>query len=293
MRYYWDCIVLDSPSMASTGSSYTGASLLGVSQRASVSTASASVGATDGEDSHVFLLSDPSVQEWVNWIEDGKLHPSLVPLIHEHHLAIYYDGCLLIEVHDYRHSSTSLTLNGVYMAEVHRILLKPNEATIAQDLKILLDEQYGESQWSDFDYLLMEEKLRNYQLTMTGAAPLCLDPNPKISKLAFFAHRQMTATASMKRKFRADPWIRAQRQAAIMSNIGRNHSTATWAKNRSTTPFKFSSQSDCNVLSAGQTRSLFSRHLQTLQELKNVKKAMDSEPFHGLDTKRAPSSSKL
>ena len=209
----------------------------------------------------ILPLSDPSVQEVLDWLEDGKLHPILVPMIGEHYLAIYYDGSILIDLFDYR---APLAVTS------HKILLKPNEATLHQDICLLVEEQLvGGNQVSGDDmYFQIEEKLR-----LALHPNLLLDPNPKIGELMRTVHLQNPS--SMRRPFRQDALLRAGAFARKYCGF---------SKQQLSQP---SSQTSSLVPTGGQQVFPGSmRLLQTLQELKNSKKLLEAEPFHGLDTKK-------
>lgn len=90
----------------------------------------------------------------------------------------FYDGCIVIEVHDYRLvgvlslNSHNQIINTIAITnprtssilsdspEIHRVLLRPNEASIAADIKMYLDLTLGDCLWSDEQYLEMEKGIR-------------------------------------------------------------------------------------------------------------------------------------
>lgn len=114
----------------------------------------------------------------MNWIDDGRLHPDLIGLLSDFQIQ-YYDGCIVIEIHDYRYVPTqkwpftatphtrgnenltvSATASSPQAPEIHRMLLRPNEASFMADMEILMDEIYGPNEWDDAAYLQIEAKLR-------------------------------------------------------------------------------------------------------------------------------------
>lgn len=44
--------------------------------------------------------------------------------------------------------------------EIHRVLLRPNEASIAADIQMYLDSTLGEGLWSDEQYIELEKGIR-------------------------------------------------------------------------------------------------------------------------------------
>lgn len=289
LRYYWDCIVVES--------CITTPLLFQPSANA--------LPGTSTSNSSVFPLSDPTIQECIDWIEDGKLHPLWTSLMHEHGLSIYFDGCIMVEIQDFRfrtiipnvqrantssvhdevttidkyatrslHPAANAATNlHVAAPEIRRILLRPNEATMAKDIALIMDETFGANAWSDADYLKYEENLR---LALNPS--LNLDPNPKVGELLMFAHMQ----GNKMKRFRKDPYQRAMavkdiEDQAKQSLEGRYSSTP-----KSTGTFGSPSSQFLPL-------SFNSRLLQAIQDIKNSKRYLASEPFIGLDSKKMTS----
>jgi hypothetical protein len=304
MRLYWDVLVVEGPSgsaaaqsnaVSSTAPNAGANSFSGLSSHPTG--LSSSVASTAMPFPMVLSLRDPAVQEWLDWVEDGRLHPALVSWLYGHPLAIYYDGCLLVAIHDYRNASANVSAamsdapgllfhtmvqesRHVSQPEVHRLLLRPNEATLAQDITLLLDEQYGHGCWRAGQYLEMEEKVRN--ILTPQPPPLYLEPNPNIAALVRAAHRH--ASASLYRPFRRHPWTRAHLLSDLLET---NHSSGANGPPNHTLSNWTTSSASSSVLSPSS--AFFSTLSNTLLDLKIAKKARDMEPFHGLDTKKLPS----
>ncbi|KAM0684272.1 Transcription factor spt20 [Mitosporidium daphniae] len=151
--------------------------------------------------------------EFLEWIDNGHLHPSLLPIIRDRQVP-FYDGSIVIEIHDYR--MASLLSNGASQApfcsggksllsdhpEIHRVLLRPNEASIAADIQMYLDSTLGEGLWSDEQYIELEKGIRN-----TTSLTLCLDPSPGVFQIINFIRLQ----GGKYKILRDEPSVRAKK----------------------------------------------------------------------------------
>ncbi|XP_014295065.2 uncharacterized protein LOC103574661 [Microplitis demolitor] len=101
--------------------------------------------------------------ELLSCIDNGQLPSSLAEQLEYTNSHLFYDGCIIAEVRDYRKN----LFHG--KAEVHHVLLKPTTQSILTDINTLTSD----GDWSHEDRLLLESRL--LQVTQ---GPLCLDPDP-------------------------------------------------------------------------------------------------------------------
>ncbi|CAD6244489.1 GSCOCG00013367001-RA-CDS [Cotesia congregata] len=101
--------------------------------------------------------------ELLSCIDNGQLPSSLAEQLEYTNSHLFYDGCIIAEVRDYRKN----LFHG--KAEVHHVLLKPTTQSILTDITTLTSD----GDWSHEDRLLLESRL--LQVTQ---GPLCLDPDP-------------------------------------------------------------------------------------------------------------------
>lgn len=138
--------------------------------------------------------------ETVRWpYENGDLLESVnkeeLPILYMKLLLSYapnafYSGCVIVEVRDYRQSfPISACCDNYY------VLLKPTTQTLLADVKVLSNEE----DFTHEDRLALESNI-----VLATAAPLCLDPNPKVARKAVYSQhkRQMWNTSAIRRQMR-------------------------------------------------------------------------------------------
>ncbi|GAA5977647.1 hypothetical protein JCM11641_006888 [Rhodosporidiobolus odoratus] len=156
-------------------------------------------------------------------VREQKLPTDLLSVLDDAGV-IYYDGCLIVEVHDHRQSppassapcpslssSFSLSLSqarevpSAHKAEVYRIVLVPNQATLWTELGIMSrrmeDEARAEGRedavaWTEEEALEIEAVILN-----RTAPPLCLDPSMQTSRIANSMLRATTLRPPKRKRF--------------------------------------------------------------------------------------------
>lgn len=154
-------------------------------------------------------------------IREQKLATDLLDVFDDAHVP-FYEGCLIVEVHDHRHYATeqpqpqpsrpgqlppsklftfsitpSLNPNSSYnhQAEVYRIVLAPNPATLATELAIHSPDL------APNDHVAIEAQILN-----RTAPALCLDPSTQASRIANSMLRATTLRPPKRKRFcHSDP----------------------------------------------------------------------------------------
>ncbi|TEB33050.1 hypothetical protein FA13DRAFT_1627386 [Coprinellus micaceus] len=105
----------------------------------------------------------------------------------------FYEGCMVVELLDYRAQKFNQPLPE--KPERTRVTLHPNPETLYADICTMNQKSGG--MWSDKDALEVESKL-----LLATTPPLCLDPNPHLTRVANHVLRASTPTipVSLKRK---------------------------------------------------------------------------------------------
>ncbi|KXN86738.1 SAGA complex subunit spt20 [Leucoagaricus sp. SymC.cos] len=105
----------------------------------------------------------------------------------------FYDGCMIVELLDYRPQRNKAVSQD--KPERTRVVLHPNSETLWADI-CSLNQKHG-GKWTDLDALEIESKI-----LMATAPPLCLDPDPHLTRIANHVLRVTTPTVpnSLKRK---------------------------------------------------------------------------------------------
>ncbi|KAG6855908.1 hypothetical protein H0H87_009514 [Tephrocybe sp. NHM501043] len=105
----------------------------------------------------------------------------------------FYDGCMIVELLDYRPQRSKEPTPD--KPERTRAVLHPNSETLWADI-CAMNQRFG-GKWTDRDALEMEARL-----VLATSPPLCLDPNPHLSRVANHVMRVSTPTVpvSLKRK---------------------------------------------------------------------------------------------
>ncbi|KAI0630606.1 Spt20 family-domain-containing protein [Trametes polyzona] len=105
----------------------------------------------------------------------------------------FYEGCLIVELLDYRPSKSSDP--ELEEPETSRVVLTPNDESRWTDI-CLMNQKIGLA-WTDADAIELEA-----QLLMTTAPPLCLEPDLHLTRIVNATQRATTPPAppSLKRK---------------------------------------------------------------------------------------------
>lgn len=120
-------------------------------------------------------------------LDNEELPLILVDLIEAKYPNLFYSGCVIAEVRDYRQSFPITT------CDTYHVLLRPTNQTIIADLNLLTLD----GEWSAEERLALES-----QLVLATAEPLCLDPDPDIGTYAINQRfrRQIFNTAPIRRQ---------------------------------------------------------------------------------------------
>ncbi|KAH9943857.1 Spt20 family-domain-containing protein [Amylocystis lapponica] len=108
----------------------------------------------------------------------------------------FYDGCMIVELLDYRPVKVSDPM--LEVPDKTRVVLTPNGETLWADI-CLLNKKAGGT-WSDRDAMEVEARL-----LLATTPPLCLDPNPHLTRMV-----NSTLRISVL------PLLYLQRKAAVM-----------------------------------------------------------------------------
>ncbi|XP_018403258.1 PREDICTED: transcription factor SPT20 homolog isoform X2 [Cyphomyrmex costatus] len=101
--------------------------------------------------------------ELLSCIDNGQLPAMLAEQLESSYSHLFYDGCIIAEVRDYRRSFPH------NRADVHHVLLKPTTQSVLSDVSTLTSD----GDWSHEERLMLES-----HLVAATQGPLCLDPNP-------------------------------------------------------------------------------------------------------------------
>ncbi|THH08262.1 hypothetical protein EW145_g2834 [Phellinidium pouzarii] len=105
----------------------------------------------------------------------------------------YYSGCLIVELLDYRPAKAKDPV--LEKPDVQRVVLRSNPETIWADICMM--NAKANATWSDMDALKIEAKL-----LLSTSTPLCLDPDPHLTRIVNSILRVSTPNVpnSLKRK---------------------------------------------------------------------------------------------
>ncbi|KAI6044449.1 Spt20 family-domain-containing protein [Pisolithus marmoratus] len=138
-----------------------------------------------------FLYNSP-VASFLDDIRAHRIPVDFIELFDSVHVP-FYDGCMIVELLDYRPKRTKDPPPG--KPELSRITLHPSNETLWTDL-CLINQRHG-SKFTDLDVLELEARI-----LLHTAPPLCLDPDPHLTRVANHTLRVSTPTVpiSLKRK---------------------------------------------------------------------------------------------
>ncbi|KAF8159849.1 Spt20 family-domain-containing protein [Crassisporium funariophilum] len=106
----------------------------------------------------------------------------------------FYDGCMVVELLDYRPQRSKEP--ALKIPEKTRVVLHPNSETLWADI-CSLNQKHG-GKWTDKDALEIEAKL-----LLATSQPLCLDPDPHLTRIVNHVLRMSTPTMPMSLKRKA------------------------------------------------------------------------------------------
>ncbi|XP_076467933.1 uncharacterized protein LOC143298825 isoform X2 [Babylonia areolata] len=106
--------------------------------------------------------------EVLEYIDAAQLPPFLLDLLEKAQVSVFYSGCVIVEVRDYRRSAP-----GSY--DSHYVLLRPSAQSLTADVQALAAE-FGGGTWTQDDIHQLEA-----ELLLRISEPLCLDPSPAVA----------------------------------------------------------------------------------------------------------------
>lgn len=104
-------------------------------------------------------------EDLLECINNEELPLVLVDIFEKKCPNLFYSGCVIIEVRDYRQSFP------IYTCDTYHVLLKPTNQTLLADVNLITSE----GEWTKQEKLALES-----QLILATAEPLCLEPNPVV-----------------------------------------------------------------------------------------------------------------
>ncbi|KAL8279017.1 hypothetical protein RQP46_008686 [Phenoliferia psychrophenolica] len=170
------------------------------------------------EQQHGNFTYDSPMKCFLEAIREQKLPTDLLDVLDEAGVK-YYEGCLIVEVHDHRSAPlpATTTRTGITFsiqhnqardaptaskAEIFRIVLAPNPSTLWTQLGIMERRDEAAAQEDDHPRrALTEEEAVEVEAIILArtSAPLCLSPSLQTTRIANMMHRA-TASRPHKRK---------------------------------------------------------------------------------------------
>ncbi|GAA5829040.1 hypothetical protein JCM5353_000877 [Sporobolomyces roseus] len=169
---------------------------------------------------------DHPIKCFLEAIREQKLPTDLLDLLDQSNV-VYYDGCLIVEVHDHRQNATPITAHPLskskifsfsitpssqqdspynQKAEVYRIVLGPNPATLWTELGILSsrieDEAIAQGREGGGEGFSQEQAVKMEAVILNRTLPpLCLDPSIQTSRIANSMLRATTLRPPKRKRF--------------------------------------------------------------------------------------------
>ncbi|KAK3738279.1 hypothetical protein RRG08_039688 [Elysia crispata] len=103
--------------------------------------------------------------EILEFIDAAQLPPFLLDLLEKAQMNVFYSGCVVVEVRDYRRSATG-------SHDTQYVLLRPSAQSILRDIRAMSCDGHP---WSQDDLHCLES-----ELLLATEEPLCLDPSPAV-----------------------------------------------------------------------------------------------------------------
>ncbi|KAM9642773.1 transcription factor SPT20 homolog, partial [Trichechus inunguis] len=131
-------------------------------------------------------------KELLEYLDAEELPHILVDLLEKSQVNIFYSGCVIAEIRDYRQCSNMQSPG----YQSRHVLLRPTMQTLACDVHSITSDNH---KWTQEDKLVLES-----QLILATAEPLCLDPSVAVACTAnrLLYNKQKMNTHSMKQCFK-------------------------------------------------------------------------------------------
>lgn len=107
--------------------------------------------------------------EFLEYVDASELPPFLIDLLERAQMNVFYSGCVILEVRDYRRTG-----DGRY--DTDYVLLKPTSQSLLADIYNLSSDGH---RWTQDDLFTLES-----QLLLATEEPICLDPSPAVHLIA-------------------------------------------------------------------------------------------------------------
>lgn len=143
---------------------------------------------------------------------------------------IYYNGCVIAEIRDYRQSITNANYFTSYL-----ILLKPTSLSLYNDVKAIISRYSSTNIWTNDSRFKLESKL----IYLTSPK-LCLEPNPYIGILSKKLSRKKLMFSNKKflrlprNKFKRITFANEVCKQYKFCNFLKNKKTSVYVRNPST-----------------------------------------------------------
>ncbi|CAL1540545.1 unnamed protein product [Lymnaea stagnalis] len=103
--------------------------------------------------------------EILEYVDAAQLPPFLLDLLEKAQMNVFYSGCVIVEVRDYRRSATG-------SHDTQYVLLRPSPQSLLRDITAMSCDGHP---WTQDDLLHLES-----ELILATEEPLCLDPSPAV-----------------------------------------------------------------------------------------------------------------
>ncbi|XP_026738762.1 transcription factor SPT20 homolog, partial [Trichoplusia ni] len=115
-------------------------------------------------------------EELLSYIDNEELPVVLLDLLETEHSCLFYSGCIIAQIRDYRQAYPS------FLCDTHHVLLRPTNQSIITDAMCI----GGRCGWAGEERGALEAV--EAALVHAAAPPLCLDPRPAVGLLAARLH---------------------------------------------------------------------------------------------------------
>ncbi|XP_013072746.1 transcription factor SPT20 homolog isoform X1 [Biomphalaria glabrata] len=103
--------------------------------------------------------------EILEFVDAAQLPPFLLDLLEKAQMNVFYSGCVIVEIRDYRRSATG-------SHDTQYVLLRPSPQSLLRDITVMSCDGHT---WTQDDLFHLES-----ELILATEEPLCLDPSPAV-----------------------------------------------------------------------------------------------------------------
>ncbi|KAI9303553.1 Spt20 family-domain-containing protein [Cunninghamella echinulata] len=159
-----------------------------------------------------FFSYKSQFKDFLTCVKEKQLPSDLMDVFNEASCQ-YYEGCLIVEIHDHRqiNNENINSDNDDTITQIKRVVMRPTAESIWTDIQ-LLNEEWG-YQWTEQMALEVEA-----QILLATEEPLCLDPSFNVSRIS----NAIEFSIGSKKTKKKQKWNSLEREQKLAKKVENN-----------------------------------------------------------------------